>query len=69
MKLQSGIDADSRYDKRRVEISKLFLPMVKITLRHLAKISEEQNESEKFPSFTSQSSKFWTFLAKNCVLF
>ena len=53
MKLQSGIDADQRYDKRRGDLAKLFLPVVKITLRHLTRISEEANEEEKFPSFTS----------------
>ena len=30
MKLQSGIDADSRYDEKRAKLAKLFLPVVKV---------------------------------------
>ena len=52
MKLQSGIDADSRYDEKRAKLAKLFLPIVKVTLRHMTKISEESEEG-RLPPFST----------------
>ena len=53
MKLQSGIDADQRYDKRRGDLARLFLPICSITLRHLDLISEEEAARDKLPYFTT----------------
>jgi len=33
IKLQSGIDADARYDSQRDKLAKLFLPLITITYR------------------------------------
>ena len=33
IKMQSGIDADARYDSQRDKLAKLFLPLITITYR------------------------------------